>query len=146
MNVLNEITVTYEKRAISERITSSADAEEILRPLFKDTIEHRESMYVMFLNRSNEVIGYYLLGLGGTCGVVVDVKILFSVALKVNASYIIMAHNHPSGNLDLSRQDDLITKKVKEGGAILDVQLLDHLVLTKNSYKSYADEGLLTLL
>ena len=146
MNILNEITVAYEKKTILERITSSADAEELLRPLFKDTIEHRESMYVMFLNRSNEVLGYYLLGLGGTSGVVVDVKILFSVALKVNASSVIMAHNHPSGNLNLSEQDDSITKKVREGGEILDIQLLDHLVLTKHSYKSYADEGLLSLL
>ena len=99
-------------------------------------------MKVMLLNRASRVLGIADLSTGGTNGCLVDLKVVFQFAIKANASSIILAHNHPSGNIKPSQADINITKKVSEGANILDLQILDHLILTpEEKYYSMADEG-----
>lgn len=109
----------------------------------KHTIELQEEFKVLLLNRRNAVLGIYPLSRGGVSGTVVDVKLVFSVALKCNASNIILAHNHPSGNLTPSEADKNLTEKIKLGGQHLDIKVLDHIIVTKNNYFSFSDEGIL---
>lgn len=98
---------------------------------------------MLFLNRANKVLGYYLISVGGITGTVVDTRSIFQTALKANACSIILAHNHPSGNPLPSDADKLITRKLKEAGEVLDINLLDHLILLPEGYTSMADEGML---
>lgn len=109
----------------------------------KDTIELQEEFKVLLLNRNNELLGVYSLSKGGVASTVVDAKLLFSVALKANASNIIIAHNHPSGNLIPSESDKRLTKKLKKAGKFLDILLLDHLIISKNDFFSFANHNLL---
>jgi DNA repair protein RadC len=89
------------------------------------------------------VLGIYPISRGGTTGTVVDVKLVFSVALKCNASSIIISHNHPSGNLNPSESDKVMTEKLRKAGDYLDIKLLDHIIVTKHGFFSFADEGLI---
>jgi DNA repair protein RadC len=96
------------------------------------------------MNRSNSVLGIMAVSKGGLSGTVTDVRLIFQGAIKANASGIIVCHNHPSGNLKPSESDTKITRKIKEAGNLMDIQLLDHLILTMDgSYYSFADNGLL---
>ena len=143
---LPKITMTIKRSnvAIDElyTITSSDSANRVFKKIFdSDTICWTEESIILSLNRKNVVIGYYKLSSGGMSGTVVDSKVIFTIALKSGASAIILAHNHPSGNLKPSEADKNLTKKIVEGGKILDIQLLDHLIITDNSYYSLADNG-----
>jgi DNA repair protein RadC len=109
----------------------------------KKTIELQEEFKVLLLNRNNEFLGIYPLSKGGVSGTFVDVKLVFSVALKCNASTIIVGHNHPSGNLKPSEADKKLTEKLRVAGNYLDIKLLDHIIVTKNDYYSFADNGIL---
>lgn len=95
----------------------------------------------MLLNRANKVLGIFEVSSGSSAGTVADPKLIFAAAIKANACGIIMAHNHPSGNLSASQADIDLTKKVKEGGKLLEIQMLDHLIVTTETYYSFADEG-----
>jgi DNA repair protein RadC len=124
------------------KITSSKDAADIFRHVFPG-LEHREFFYAMLLNRGNQVLGYYEVSRGGISGTVVDVKLILQAAIKANASAIVLAHNHPSGNLQVSDADRRITEKIKTACKYLDIALLDHIILTNYSYLSMADEGIM---
>jgi len=107
-----------------------------------------EEFKILLLNRANRVIGCYEVSSGGTCGTVADPKVIFAVALKCCATSIILAHNHPSGNLKPSQADILLSQKLKAGGRLLEIEVLDHIILSPeiNSdkpYYSFADEGLM---
>jgi DNA repair protein RadC len=93
------------------------------------------------LNRANEVISVDKLSSGGTSGVIVDSKVVFTIALKLTGHSIILAHNHPSGNLKPSNEDIEVTRKLQKGGDILDIRVLDHIILSDIGYLSMADEG-----
>jgi DNA repair protein RadC len=109
-----------------------------------DTIEHVEEFKILLMNRSNSVLGIMDVSKGGISGCVVDNHIIFQAAIKANASGIIVCHNHPSGNLNPSESDSKITQKIKDAGNLMDIQLLDHLILTMDGeYYSFADNGLL---
>ena len=95
------------------------------------------------MNRANKVLGIFELSTGGVSGTVADPKIIFVAALKGGASGIIVAHNHPSGNLTASQSDIDLTRKLKEAGKFLEIQLLDHVLVTTEGYFSFADEGLI---
>lgn len=143
---LSEISVNYSpKRKYSEmpKVTCSNDAAEVLRSIWSDQIEYREEFVILCLNRANKVLGYSKISSGGTTGTVADPKIIFQIALKSNASSIILAHNHPSGNSKPSESDTKLTDKLKNAGQILDIPILDHVILTNESFFSFADEGLL---
>jgi len=146
MNKISEIQISY-RPAIGRKpiIVSAYDAFTELKSFYDDsTIGLKESFYVMYLNQSNRVLGVYPLSTGGVTGTIADPRLIFSVALKINAAGIILSHNHPSGNLSPSKADKDLTDKIKEGGKLLDVKLLDHIIVTpENAYYSFADEGLL---
>ena len=126
------------------KIESSKDAANVFRQIFNaDTILWQEEFVMLCLNRSNAVTGFYKVSSGGMHGTVVDPKIVYTVALKSCATSLIVAHNHPSGNLKISEADRKITQKLRDSGKILEIQLLDHLVITQESYLSMADQGLL---
>jgi DNA repair protein RadC len=140
-----EVEITYKTKVKpSERykVTSSGDCYKLFLTLFDDgIIEHHEQMIILCLNRANKVLGYSLISQGGVSGTVVDPKIIFQIALKTNASSIIIAHNHPSGLITPSETDNKITQKIKNAGELLEIKLLDHLILSSEGYYSYADEG-----
>ena len=139
---VSEIKVSYtDKVKASERpqIGASKDAAHIFKHIFKDCIQHHEEFYVMLLNRGNKVLGVSCISKGGISGTVVDVKIILQLALKANASSLIVSHNHPSGNLTASAAD----VKLKNACQLIDLSLLDHLIVTDESYLSFADDGLL---
>ncbi len=142
-----EIKLSYKsnvKPSLRPKITSSRDAHEVLRQVWNDSvIELCEQFKVLFTNRANKVLGVFEVSTGGISGTVADPKLIFAAALKACATGLILAHNHPSGNLTPSHADIELTKKVKEGGRLLEIQLLDHLILTSESYFSFADEGLI---
>jgi len=123
------------------QITNSADTYKVLQPHLGDL--QTEEFWVVFLNQSNRVLGKSKLSSGGINQSVVDARILFKNALEHFATGIIIAHNHPSGNLKPSQEDLKITKQIGEGGKILNIQLIDHLIIAQNSYLSFADENLL---
>ncbi len=122
-------------------IGSSQSAFEVLRPYFQD-LQHEE-FWIIHLNRANRVLVCENLSKGGIAGTVVDPKLVFKRALELQSSSIILAHNHPSGNLRPSQEDINITKKLTEGGKILDINIFDHLILSDYQYFSFADDGLL---
>lgn len=123
------------------RIAVSKDAYDLLKGDLMD-IPHEE-FWLLLLNRANRVIKKHKISLGGVHGTVADPKIIFKTALEELASGIIVAHNHPSGNLTPSQQDVDLTRKLKEAGKLLEIQLLDHLIVAGKQYYSFADEGLL---
>jgi len=138
-----EVKLVYKtKYNLSERphIRHPNDSYRIFKESWDmDTIEHSESFKLMLLNRANRVLGICTISKGGINGTIIDVRIIMQYAIKANASGIILCHNHPSGNLDSSKGDKLITEKVKKAGDVLDIKLLDHIVITKLNYKSIMD-------
>jgi DNA repair protein RadC len=102
-----------------------------------------EEFWLLLLNRANMVIKKEMISRGGVTGTVVDARVIFKSALENRASSIIMAHNHPSGNLKPSEEDIRITKKIKEAGKLMEISLIDHLIITDSGYYSFGDEGML---
>ena len=141
-----EIEVSY-RPAISNKpiITSSLDAYTVLKDFIsQNTIALQEHFIVMYLNRANRVLGVYKLSNGGITGTVADPRLILGIALKIAATGIILAHNHPSGNLKPSTADEQITKKIKTAAAFMDILVTDHLILSANGeFYSFADEGLM---
>jgi DNA repair protein RadC len=144
-NVLCEIEVVYtplRKDVPRKKISSSIDAFDLFREIYNPkTICFRESAYVLYLDRANHVLGFFHLSIGSTAGTIFDLKHILAIALKTNSSGIIVSHNHPSGNLKPSQSDLSITNKLREACKIMEIQLLDHLIMTSESYYSMADEG-----
>jgi len=143
---LAEINITYrnkQKHSDMRKVSCSGDAAEVLRSVWSNQIEYREEFIILCLNRANKVLGYSKISSGGTAGTVADPKIIFQIALKANASSIILAHNHPSGNTEPSESDRKHTAKLRKAGSLLDIQVLDHIIITAESFKSFADDGLI---
>jgi len=145
-NNISEVKLTYRskvKAADRIKISGSQDAFEILYEHWdKETIEHIEEFKILLLNRANMVLGIASLFKGGVVGTVIDPRIIFQYALKANAAQIILAHNHPSGNIKPSEADRAITQKIKEGAKHLDITVLDHIILTcDENYYSFSEEG-----
>lgn len=122
-------------------IGSSKDAYDIAQSLMGDS--PYEQFWVLLLNRANKVIRKENISHGGVAGTVADPKKIFRMALDHNACYVILAHNHPSGNLKPSDEDIKLTKKLKQAGEHLDIKILDHIIAGENDYYSFADDGLL---
>lgn len=139
-----EVKMTYKTKVkASERvkINSSQTAHDLLKPFFNEEMEYKELFYVMYLNRANKVIGIAKISEGGCSGTVADGKIIFQGALLANAQALVLAHNHPSGNLTPSNADLELTKKLVEFGNYIDLTILDHIILTSEDYYSFADNG-----
>ena len=146
MSNIPELTLKYKTGEIKKvQVRSSKDAADYMRLMFdEDTIEACERVVVVYLNRKNNSIGWFKVSQGGISGTIIDVRLVLATALKCLASGMIMCHNHPSGNTDPSESDLKITQKLKDAGTLMDIQLLDHIILTPDgSYYSFADEGTL---
>lgn len=142
---VSEIQVSYTPNLLVDMSikNSKKSFELILNEWELETLQMQEEVKIILLNRSNKVLGIYSLAKGGLTSCIVDVRIILSIALKTLATGIILVHNHPSGNLKPSKADLDITKKLKNSCDLLDISLLDHLIITKDNYFSFADEGLI---
>lgn len=123
------------------QIRESKDIYKVLQPYLSDL--QTEEFWAVFLNQNNRIVGKARLSAGGINQSVVDVRILFKTALEHLSTAIAIAHNHPSGNLKPSQEDLRITKQIADAGKILNIQLLDHLIISQNAYFSFADENIL---
>ncbi|MBU4538023.1 MAG: DNA repair protein RadC [Weeksellaceae bacterium] len=123
------------------QISESKDIYKVLQPYLSDL--QTEEFWAIFLNQNNRILGKSKLSAGGINQSIVDVRILFRTALEYFATGIAIAHNHPSGNLKPSQDDLKITKQINEAGKMMNIQLLDHLIISQHSYFSFADENLL---
>jgi DNA repair protein RadC len=124
-----------------QKITSSKDIFNYLSPYFSDLVY--EEFWIILLNRANKIINKVLISKGGQAGTIADPKIIFKAALENNAANIVLAHNHPSGNLKPSHADIELTKKLRSAGLLLDILVIDHLIFSERAYFSFADEGML---
>ncbi len=124
-----------------DKVTSSGDAYDIMKGTFLD-LKH-EQFWILLLDRSNQVISRQQISSGGVAGTVVDARLIFKPALELLASGIILFHNHPSGNLKPSKQDLELTKKLVSGARNIDMNILDHLIISERGYLSFKDEGYL---
>lgn len=122
------------------KISSSKSVFEIMQPIIGE-LPHEE-FWVLYLNNSNKVIYKSQLSKGGITGTIVDVRLIFKTVFEHNATAIILTHNHPSGKLMASEQDIQVTKKIKLAAQQLDVNLLDHIIITENGFYSFNDEGI----
>ena len=124
------------------QISTSIDVYELIASQFKDL--NHEEFWILLMNRANRVTSKHLISKGGQAGTIADPKIIFNIALENHAASIILAHNHPSGNLKPSHSDVELTKKLRSAGQFLDLPVLDHLIISDNGFLSFADEGILT--
>jgi DNA repair protein RadC len=125
------------------KIINSFTSTEFIRQFYSDDIEIYESFFLLLLNNQNQTLGYAKISQGGITGTVVDVRIVAKYVVDSLATGIILAHNHPSGNLTPSSQDIDITKKIKEAMKLFDVTVLDHIILTVDNFYSFADNGII---
>ena len=142
---VSEIQISYYPSILEDfKVENSQKSFELfLAEWEQNTLEMQEEVKLLLLNRNNRVLGIYSLAKGGLTACIVDVRIILSVALKCLATGIILVHNHPSGNLKPSQDDIKITEQLRDGCKLLNIQLLDHLIITRQDYFSFADEGLL---
>lgn len=144
-----ELTVSYQVTPDFEKlpvITTSVQAYEFMYSFFPPgTIALQEHFFVAYLNRANKVIGVYHTSVGGISSTVSDPRLILGTALKLAASNLLVAHNHPSANMRPSVADKELTRRLVEGARLLDLSVLDHLIVgpTRGDYYSFADEGLL---
>jgi len=141
-----EIKISFKidnvKKSELTKITCSNDGYEVFRQIFNaDTIDWLEEAVILCLNRANKVVGFYKLASGGMSSVIMDTKVIYTVALNSGASSIIVAHNHPSGQLFPSDADRQVTKRLIQAGLIMDIPLLDHIIITDEGYYSFGDKG-----
>lgn len=121
--------------------SQSKDVYQLFQPVL--SFLGHEEFWVAYLNHQNRVIVHQCLSKGGIASTTVDVRLLLRKALEVGATSIILAHNHPTGNLQPSRADKLLTAKIQKATKVIDIQLLDHLIVSENGYFSFADENML---
>lgn len=145
---VNEIQISYKEKLRTLKSPSITNSKEVAQLLFNnwdaDTIGLHETFMIVLLNRSNKVKGIYPLSHGGITGTLVDMRILFAIVLKTLSVGIVLAHNHPSGQLLASEMDKQLTQKIQRAAQLFDVKVLDHIILApEGTYYSFADNGLM---
>lgn len=140
-----ELSIQYKPLITNQKsITSAQEMHDLIRRLWdNEMICLQEQFMALLFNTSQKMIGHRLISTGTMKSCVVDIKLLISLALHTLAENVIIVHNHPSGNLNPSLQDEVITKKIKDALALIDVKLKDHFIVTADGYTSFAEEGLL---
>lgn len=143
LNDVQEISINFKpkKRKTQIKIGSSSCAEDVFRIFFEDEISYRENFMIMILTNSNHVLGIKKISVGGMTACVVDVRNIIQAVLMAHGVSLILCHNHPSGTLKPSQADKNITSKIGKACKVLDIKLLDHIILTEESYFSFADNG-----
>lgn len=140
-----EIELIYKTRVKASQRPKVSSSKEVYQILLKswdeNKIEFVEQFKILLLNRGGRILGIYEVSSGGVSGTVADPKLIFSAALKANASSLILSHNHPSGNTRPSDADRQLTRRIKMAGELLDISVLDHIIVTTEGYCSFADEG-----
>jgi DNA repair protein RadC len=141
--MLAEISISYKVKASNlPTVTRAEDIYDFLKEIWnKELINVQEQFVAVFLNNTNKIIGYRVISTGTMKMCLVDIKLLASLALHTMCTAVILAHNHPSGNLVASRQDEAMTLKVKDTLQLIDVKLIDHLIITEINYYSFGKEG-----
>lgn len=142
INQVCEVKNVYKtKQKVAERpkINKSNDAQFYIRPYFEDIMDSHEITGALLLDAKNGIISFIKLGEGSATGCVLNEQMLYRAALLSNAQGVILCHNHPSGNLKFSDNDIKLTKAVKIGLELLKINMLDHILITQESYLSYAD-------
>lgn len=144
-NSVAEIEISYKPILKLSTLPKVQSSEEMYRLLIetwdKTKLEFVEQFKVILLNRAHRVLGICTITTGNSTGTIADPKLIFAVTLKSNAGSIILAHNHPSGNLFPSKSDCELTQRIKDGGKLLEVTVLDHLIISSEGFYSFADEG-----
>ncbi|NCI51515.1 JAB domain-containing protein [Sediminibacterium roseum] len=125
----------------ASHVTRSADIAHFLRAHLE--YRQQEVFAVVFLNRGNKITHTEIISEGGITGTVADPRIILKKALEHNATALVLCHNHPSGNTKPSRADEVITQKIKQAASLLDITIMDHIIVSKEGYFSFADEGML---
>lgn len=126
-----------------QKISSSKDAEQFIRQFYGDDLQVYESFFLLLLNQANETVGYAKISQGGIAGTVVDVKIIAKYVVDTLSQAVVLAHNHPSGNIRPSQADENITTRIKATLNLFDCKVLDHIILTADNYFSFQDNGLI---
>ena len=142
---VSEIKISYMNEVDGKiKVLGTSEVYQVLKANWDlDTIELQEEFKILLLNQGNQVLGIKSMFKGGINTCSIDVRLIMGMALKANASALVITHNHPSGNLNASESDKRITSKIKECCELFDIRLLDHIIMAKNSYLSFADEGIL---
>ena len=139
-----EYSITAKKQDFEiVKIKSSTDSYEFARKFYHEDILIYESSFIMLLNSAQNVMGYAKISQGGVCTTQVDIRLVAKYAIDSLAVAVIFVHNHPSGNLQPSREDEMLTQRMKDGLSLLNVKLLDSLIISDSGYLSMNDEGLL---
>lgn len=137
-----EYTLKATKQDFSiEKVNSSETSYNFAKKFYHDDINIYESCFIILLNSANNVTGYAKISQGGICGTIVDKRLICKYAIDALASAVILVHNHPSGNLIPSRDDENLTMATREALKLFDIRLLDHIIITEDKYYSFADEG-----
>ena len=142
---VSEIKISYMNEVDEKiKVMGSSEVYQVLKANWDlDTIELQEEFKILLLNQGNQVLGIKSMFKGGINTCSIDVRLIMGMVLKANASALVITHNHPRGNLNASEADKRITSKIKECCELFDIRLLDHIIMAKNSYLSFADEGIL---
>ncbi len=127
------------------QVNNSTVANMVVKQFFEDDIEIYESFFVLFMNRANDTLGYAKISQGGITSTTFDVRLVAKYCVESLATQVILAHNHPTGSLQASQADKNLTKKTVDVLKLLDIQVIDHLILTKDSYISFADDNIMDL-
>ena len=140
---VSEVKLTYESNNKSKK-KIRADTSAMIYTLMMNNweqIEYRESFKILLLDRASQVLGINTVSMGGLSDAQVDVRMILQCALLANASGVAVCHNHPSGNVNPSFADDMMTVKINKACRTMDIELIDHLIIAPYGYYSYADEG-----
>ncbi len=147
LNTVSEVELVYKSKVKPSQRPQLESSKDCYQLLLQTWDENRmmfvEQFKVILMNRAHRVLGFYELSTGGVSATVVDIKLVFMAALKANACNLILSHNHPSGNLKPSMADERLTRKIKTAGTLLEIEVLDHIIVTSEGYYSFADEGMI---
>lgn len=135
--ICKEVETSYKR----VQLKSAKDVADYVRPLISETLMAFETFMVLGLNKKNNTIGWGLVAQGGISSVLVDMRVLFKMAIDMCATQIIVVHNHPAGTALPSAEDRALTKRVANGCELLDIKLLDHVIITNNDHYSFADHA-----
>ena len=143
---VGEVELSYKstiKHSERMKVRCSKDAYKVLKATYRDgTMEHKEYFKILLLNKGRDVLGYTQISEGGISSTIVDVRVILQIAILCNASSI-LAHNHPSGNLKPSKEDEELTTQTIKAAKLMNIQVSDHIILSEEEYYSFSDEGLL---
>lgn len=143
---IEEVKLVYQPNVSLDtlpKVTHSNQLNELFSAIWEDDKCYIERFYCLFFNRNNRLLGYKLMAMGSQVACVVEIKSIFQASILMHACAIAIAHNHPSGNLNPSDSDKLLTKKLKDGLNLFDITLLDHIILANDNYYSFCDNGLI---